>query len=80
MRELPHSLNLPFVDDLYRLYLRNPASVSADWADYFEAIRRNGQGAIPPAQAQLDKGLLDRLSDLSAKLDQLISLWKAARV
>jgi 2-oxoglutarate dehydrogenase E1 component len=33
---LPHSLNLPFVEDLYSRYVRNPASVPQDWKTYFE--------------------------------------------
>ncbi|HET9217402.1 MAG TPA: 2-oxoglutarate dehydrogenase E1 component [Terriglobia bacterium] len=33
---LPYSLNLPFVEDLYESYLRNPTSVPGDWRAYFQ--------------------------------------------
>jgi 2-oxoglutarate dehydrogenase E1 component len=40
----PGSINLAFLEDLYASYLRDPASVSADWQRYFAPIR-NGDHA-----------------------------------
>lgn len=38
------SINLAFLEDLYAEYLRDPASVSEDWREYFGRIR-NGDSA-----------------------------------
>ncbi len=35
---LPSNLNLAFVEELYTDYLRDPASVPADWQEYFKQI------------------------------------------
>src|SRR5215469_13939995 len=40
----PDSLNLPFIEDLFAEYLRDPNSVSADWQDYFKTFV-NGESA-----------------------------------
>jgi 2-oxoglutarate dehydrogenase E1 component len=49
---LPSSLNLPFVEELYDSYLANPQSVSAEWRHYFQQIT-SGDGrkprTVPPA-------------------------------
>ncbi len=37
------TLNLAFLEDLYAEYLRDPASVSADWQEYFGSIRNGDQ-------------------------------------
>lgn len=42
---LPGTINLAFVEDLYASYLRDAASVSADWQDYFGRIRNGDQAA-----------------------------------
>jgi 2-oxoglutarate dehydrogenase E1 component len=39
----PGTINLAFVEDLYASYLRDPSSVSADWQQYFAAIRNGDQ-------------------------------------
>jgi 2-oxoglutarate dehydrogenase E1 component len=43
----PNDLSLPFVEDLYSDYLRNPDSVPLDWRRYFEGLSdgRDGQAA-----------------------------------
>jgi len=46
----PGSINLAFLEDLYADYLRDPASVSADWQEYFGSIR-NGDHAGPGSLA-----------------------------
>ena len=43
----PGSLNLAFLEDLYAQYLRDPASVSADWQEYFGNLRNGDQ---PPGR------------------------------
>ena len=70
---MPHPLesalgtqNIAFVEELYESYLRDPASVSADWRDYFSslgpaprgvsfgpsfAVRGVFDGGAPPARA-----------------------------
>jgi 2-oxoglutarate dehydrogenase E1 component len=42
----PGTINLAFVEELYASYLRDPASVSSDWQDYF-AQMRNGDSVGP---------------------------------
>src|SRR5437588_1611280 len=37
-RSLPGAVNLAFVEGLYEDYLRDPASVSADWRAYFADV------------------------------------------
>ncbi len=44
------SSNLPFVEQMYAEYLRNPSAVAADWRAYFESAGDGGRGdAVPPA-------------------------------
>ena len=35
--------NAPFIEELYELYLGDPASVSADWRAYFDSLRDGAQ-------------------------------------
>jgi 2-oxoglutarate dehydrogenase E1 component len=42
----PSSLNLGFIEELYARYLRDPASVSADWRRYFKQLG-NGESSPP---------------------------------
>ena len=42
---LPNSLNLPFVEQLYSDYRRDPASVTEDWRRYFAAMENGDAGA-----------------------------------
>src|SRR5689334_8293169 len=39
---LPLLANLPFVEDLYGEFLRDPASVSPAWRDYFKDVENDG--------------------------------------
>jgi 2-oxoglutarate dehydrogenase E1 component len=47
--------NAPFIEELYEAYLDDPASVPAQWRDYFETIQRlpaadgNGERDVPHA-------------------------------
>src|SRR5688572_10047563 len=34
-RQLPHSLSLPFIEDLYERYVRDPTSLPDHWRTYF---------------------------------------------
>src|SRR5438105_3929798 len=43
--QLPNSLNLPFVEDLYVAFLWDPSSVTGEWRAYFESLA-NGEAAI----------------------------------
>lgn len=45
--------NLPYVEELYQLWLANPASVPPDWREYFQQLHPNdGTGGTPaPAPA-----------------------------
>lgn len=43
---LPSSLNLPFVEELYESFLSNPQSVSAEWRQYFQQMA-SGDGRKP---------------------------------
>jgi 2-oxoglutarate dehydrogenase E1 component len=42
------SQSLPFVEELYADYLRNPQTVPADWRAYFENLGGNGDGQPRP--------------------------------
>jgi 2-oxoglutarate dehydrogenase E1 component len=35
---LPNDLNLPFVEELYSQYLRNPSEVSEEWREFFQEM------------------------------------------
>jgi 2-oxoglutarate dehydrogenase E1 component len=39
---------LPFVEELYADYLRNPQTVPADWREYFKTLAADGNGQTPP--------------------------------
>ena len=50
----PNDLSLPFVEDLYSEYLRNPESVPLDWRRYFEGlVRRQGRPGRDPHRSEL---------------------------
>src|ERR1043166_6591922 len=42
--EPPNSLNLPFLEEMYESYLRDPESLAPEWRCYFEQLG-NGAGA-----------------------------------
>ncbi len=42
------SQSLPFVEELYADYLRNPQNVPGDWRAYFESLGANGDGQPQP--------------------------------
>jgi 2-oxoglutarate dehydrogenase E1 component len=90
--QLPHSLSLSFVEDLYALYSRNPSSVPSDWKNYFDAISTNSPkpGSVrlspsfsPPTlfngtNARSAAPLKDsgRASALQERVDQLIRNYR----
>ena len=49
----PNNLSLGFVEALYADYLKNPASVTEDWKNYFQSLAGDAAGAGFRAQPQL---------------------------
>jgi 2-oxoglutarate dehydrogenase E1 component len=47
MPEGPSSFNLPFIEQLYAEFARDPSSVTPDWSRYFQQFR-NGEPAAAP--------------------------------
>src|SRR4026207_434786 len=90
--QLPHSLSLSFVEDLYALYARSPSSAPADWKNYFDAISNSSPhpGSVrlspsfsPPTLFNGTNGssaapLTDsgRASALQERVDQLIRNYR----
>jgi 2-oxoglutarate dehydrogenase E1 component len=74
---LPNSINLPFVESLYRDYRRDPSSVTDEWRQYFSTLE-NGDGAVEvklgpsfrpaslfhPREGRQMAGLQDRVDQL----------------
>ncbi len=46
----PNDLSLPFVEDLYSDYLRDPVSVPPDWRRYFDDLPKTNGAAQPTAR------------------------------
>ncbi len=73
----PGSLSLPFVEEQYESFLRNPASVPPDWRAYFETMHHGeavGRGAAR-AQIQAEQATPatvngDRISPAAAPLTE----------
>src|ERR1044072_4946414 len=42
MPQLPHSLNLPYLELLYQKYLSDPAAAGSEWNEFFSAVAANG--------------------------------------
>jgi 2-oxoglutarate dehydrogenase E1 component len=40
--QLPHSLNLPYLELLYQNYLSNPAATGSEWSEFFAEVSLNG--------------------------------------
>ena len=58
---LPLLANLPFVEDLYVEFMRDPASVSPAWRDYFKDVENDDdnpmarrRGSIRPPKSLFD--------------------------
>ena len=51
------SANAPFIEEQYALFLRDPASVSADWRAFFEQLQARGEAPViePDHQAIRDE-------------------------
>jgi 2-oxoglutarate dehydrogenase E1 component len=52
---LPYSLNLPFIEDLYDRYIRNPLSIPADWRAYFDDEFSPGHNLQSALQERVDQ-------------------------
>jgi 2-oxoglutarate dehydrogenase E1 component len=50
--ELPYSLNLPFIENLYERYLHDPVSVPEHWRDFFKVEPDGQDGGHQKAAAQ----------------------------
>jgi 2-oxoglutarate dehydrogenase E1 component len=53
MELIPSTLSLSFVEGLYTDYLRDPASVPADWRQYFDQLAAGGTGSRRAEPGQL---------------------------
>ncbi|HKQ36575.1 MAG TPA: 2-oxoglutarate dehydrogenase E1 component [Verrucomicrobiae bacterium] len=73
-------LNLAFLDRLYADYLRDPASVSSEWQQYFSEYR-NGETTVRPAPARFSIFNPPRAEaapgELQDRVDQLIRSYRA---
>jgi 2-oxoglutarate dehydrogenase E1 component len=58
--DIPSSWNLPFVEELYAEFARDPASIAPEWRRYFAGLK-NGDPAVspPPAPSLQAAGLSD---------------------
>lgn len=88
----PNAASLPFVEELYESYLRDPFAVPADWRDYFSALPAHGASRVVPsfhprsvfnpgngAAASPRHSLVPGLSDavvLQDRVDQLIRAYR----
>ena len=45
--DIPSSGNLPFVEQLYAEFARDPASIAPEWRRYFETLK-NGEPLVTP--------------------------------
>jgi len=76
-----NSWNLPFVERLYADFVRDPASVAADWRRYFEQIR-NGERAeaaafMSPVLQDRDQGAeADLRGSLQYRVNQLVRNYR----
>ena len=88
---LPSPANLSFVEDLYRVFLHDPASVDAHWRDYFEQLAgadgpraawRPGPSFPPrslfdPAGADGSRAGLGSVSSVQVLQDRAVELIRA---
>ena len=87
----PGSINLAFLEELYAEYLRDPASVSADWQEYFGGIRNGDQASAngfkpnfaatsifnPPGSLGRSRVAVEEEStNLQDRVDQLIRAYR----
>jgi len=57
---MPSSWNLPFVEELYGKFARDPASIDPEWRRYFAGLKNGEPAAAPSARPALPAG---RVSD-----------------
>ncbi|MCC6214933.1 MAG: 2-oxoglutarate dehydrogenase E1 component [Polyangiaceae bacterium] len=88
----PNDASLPFVEQLYEAYLRDPFAVPGDWRDYFAALPAGGVARLGPtfeprsvfnprggAPEPTRHSLVPGLSDavvLQDRVDQLIRAYR----
>jgi 2-oxoglutarate dehydrogenase E1 component len=49
--DMPSSWNLPFVEELYAEYSRDPASLAPEWQSYFAGLKNGAPAISPPVAA-----------------------------
>jgi 2-oxoglutarate dehydrogenase E1 component len=88
----PHSLSLPFVEELYAAWLRKPASVPEDWRAYFDRLETTdglkGRSALGPSfkpagvfnPPSVNGASPDCVPDMVALQDRVDQLIRAYRV
>jgi 2-oxoglutarate dehydrogenase E1 component len=85
---LPSTANLPFIEDLFERYVRDPRSVPEDWRAYFDGLAATDGGAPHPrpsfsprsifhtAPTPTDGGAPTRAASLQDRVDQLIRAYR----
>ena len=85
---LPSTANLPFIEDLFERYVRDPRSVPDDWRAYFDGLAATDGGAPHPrpsfsprsifhaAPTRADGGPPARAAHLQDRVDQLIRAYR----
>src|SRR6187551_422701 len=54
--ELPGSMNLAFVEEMYAAYLHDPTTVSAEWRRYFEGLSSDNGATAQSETSTLQDG------------------------
>ena len=78
MQQLPSSLNLPYLELLYKNYLSDPAAAGAEWSDFFSAVSNNGAARESAPELSRDRASDDHTADaaLSVKVASLIASYR----
>lgn len=80
----PSSLNLPFFEELYAEFSRDPAALAPEWRDYFARLKNgaNGEAVMTPALARLpapvstDGKSADRIGKLQDRVNRLVRNYR----
>lgn len=78
---IPSSLNLPFVEELYTEFARDPNAIAPEWRNYFAGLK-NGESvpALRPAPsaplAKAEKADLGKIADLQDKVNRLVRNYR----
>lgn len=78
---IPSSLNLPFVEELYTEFARDPNSIAPEWRNYFAGLK-NGESVadLRPAPsaplAKAEKADVGKIADLQDKVNRLVRNYR----